>query len=117
MEEELKSQTSKITEVLDYNLFSTYIAGGYLDFHETFNTFSCLNRQFRSFLGGDREFLWKKFFEQEFLRLEFPDHKKNSSETYFAYFRRSFVDYYKRMRYLLRGIIYETNERSHEVYK
>jgi hypothetical protein len=68
-------------------------------------------------MSADRDYIWKRFYEQEFLRVEFPDHKKGKDESFFEYFKRSFVGYYKRMRFLLRGIIYETNQRSDDVFK
>jgi hypothetical protein len=68
-------------------------------------------------MSADRDYIWKRFYEQEFLRLEYPDHKKGKDESFFEYFKRSFVGCYKRMRFLLRGIIYETNQRSHDVFK
>jgi hypothetical protein len=60
-------------------------------------------------MSADRDYIWKRFYEQEFLRIEYPDHKKGKDESFFEYFKQSFVGYYKRMRFLLRGIIYETN--------
>lgn len=48
-------------------------------------------------------------FTTEFLRLEYPDHKKEANETYLQYFKRSF-EKYKTFRHLVKGIIEKTNE-------
>lgn len=41
--------------------------------------------------------------------MEYPDHKKEESESYLAYFKRSFAKY-KEFRVLIRGIIDMTND-------
>ena len=70
-----------------------------------------------SYISPSKDFLWKRFFEDEFLMLDFPDHKRKAEETYYEYFKRSFVDYYQRFRFLLKSIVYQTNQASADVYK
>ena len=69
---------------------------------------SNLNKQFNQYLNGGIDFIWRNFYNLEFLRLEYPDHKKQENESYQSYFKRSFQTYLH-IRRLLSQIILLTN--------
>jgi hypothetical protein len=116
MQEESKQPQHNFTEVFDFNLFTAYLAGHYLSFDDFYLTFSRLNRQFNGYVDCKNEFLWKKLYIEEFYREKYPDMKKAESESWFEYFKRSFI-MYKRIRWLLRRIVDVTNEKSDADHK
>jgi hypothetical protein len=104
--------SSAFETAIDVDLFTTMIAGVYLTFDECIQVFPRLSKQIAQYMGPSREFLWKRFYEQEFLRLEYPDQRKKEGESYFEFFKRSFVGGYKLMRRYLTGIVEETNAKT-----
>ena len=81
----------------------------YFTFDKGFESFNLLNQQYHNYLMNNSEYLWKMWFQSEFLRLEYNDHKKTKEESYFNYFKRSFL-LYKRIRNALKGIVEKTAE-------
>jgi hypothetical protein len=83
MVEEESKGGKNFCSVFDANLFTTYLAGVYINFPDCMAVFPMLNKQFNLYMSPERDFIWKRFFESEFLRLEYPDHKKGDDENFF----------------------------------
>lgn len=101
-------KTTSFIDVFDNNLASILVT--YLTFDECMASLSLLNKQYNKFMKeGGVDYIWKGFFTQEFLHLDYVDHKRANNETYFQYFKRSF-GMYKHVRKLLTEIIEKSNE-------
>jgi hypothetical protein len=80
------------------------LAGVILDFDDSFRIFPRLNKRYASYMAPERDYIWKRFYEQDFYKVEFPDNKREESESFYQFFRRSY-QVYMRIRYLLRSIV------------
>jgi len=107
----MESLSKVFSDPFDQDLFSGSLAATFLDFDESFRIFPKLNKRYARYMAPENEYLWKRFYEEEFLCIEFPDHKRQEGESFYGFFRRSF-QIFKHIRYLLRSIVTETNLRS-----
>ena len=65
----------------------------FLDFDTVQNTLSLVSKAFRRLVNLDDRIdsiIWKQLFLEEFLYLDYADHQKLLTESYRAYFIRSF---------------------------
>lgn len=97
------------TNTFNQNLITVLVS--YFDFQSAFSCLANLNRRINKyFQEGGVDFIWKLLFTTEFSSFEYPDHKKEDSETHLQYFKRSFMKY-KLFRHLLKNIFELTTEK------
>ena len=106
----MESSVKKFTDVFDENLSSVLFQ--FLGFDEVVNGLMRLNKYNSRFLKPDSyDFIWKFLFSYEFLNPSYEDHKKNAEESYYSYFKRSFL-VYQEFRRTWATVIRLTNEQN-----
>ena len=105
----MESEQNNFVDVFNTNL--TYILTSFLTFDDCMNSLLKLNKRYYEMLTGPLDPIWKRFFTNEFSRLDYPDHYPKSGESALDFFRRSFK-VYQHIRHLLKNIFDLTNEVS-----
>ena len=91
---------------LDKNILTTILT--YLDLNDYINGVPLLCREICLVFIQNSEFIWRTYFSYEFLHLEYPDNVKEDNETWYLYFKKSFL-IFKAIRYHWSKIVELTN--------
>jgi len=103
----MEKSKNLFTCTFDQNLITILVS--YLDFQSAFQSLSNVNKQINHYFANNGvDYIWKLLFTTEFSAYEYPDHKKESSETNYQYFKRSFMKF-KIFRELLKNVFELTN--------
>ena len=102
----MESKPISFGETFDSNLCS--ILCPYLKFEEL-TLMMKVDRSLNDILTKKLDFIWKSVFMLEFQcyskdNMSYLDHKRDEGETYFQYFKRSFM-LYQRMRAIIKPIL------------